>query len=68
MKKNMGIVDKAIRILVAVVIAVLYFTQVVSGTFSMILLLVAVIFLVTSLVGTCPLYMLFGISTIGKKK
>ncbi|MBL7692375.1 MAG: DUF2892 domain-containing protein [Flavipsychrobacter sp.] len=66
MKKNMGLADKAIRILVAVVIAVLYFTHQISGTTATILGVLAVVFTLTSLVGTCPLYLPFGIST--KKK
>jgi len=66
MKKNMGTIDKAIRILVAVVIAVLYFTHVVSGTLGIILLVLAGVFVLTSLVSFCPLYTLVGLST--KKK
>ena len=66
MKKNMGTVDKVIRIVVAAIILVLYFTHVVTGTLAVILLILAGILVVTSLIGTCPLYMLFGLST-GKK-
>ncbi len=68
MKKNMGIIDKVIRILVAVVIAVLYFTNVIPGTLGIILLAVAVIFLLTSVISFCPLYLPFGISTAKKKE
>jgi hypothetical protein len=67
MKKNMGTVDKVIRVLVAVIILVLYFTHVISGTLAVILLILAGVFVVTSLVGTCPLYLPFGINT-GKKE
>jgi len=67
MKKNMGTTDKAIRILVAVVIAVLYFTNVISGILAVILLILAVIFIVTSILGFCPLYLPFGLNT-GKKE
>lgn len=63
MKANMGTIDKSLRILAAVVIAVLYFTNVISGTAAIILLTIAGIFIVTSLVGFCPLYKLVGIST-----
>lgn len=63
MKQNMGNLDKAIRVLVAVVIAVLYFTNVISGTIAIVLLVFATVFVVTSLIGTCPLYIPFGIST-----
>ncbi len=66
MKKNMGLADKAIRILVAAVIAVLYFTHQISGTAAIVLGVLAIVFTLTSLVGTCPLYLPFGIST--KKK
>lgn len=62
----MGLADKAIRILVAVVIAVLYFTHQISGMAATILGVLAVVFTLTSVVGTCPLYLPFGIST--KKK
>ena len=67
MKKNMGTVDRVIRVLVAVIIVVLYFTHVISGTLAVILLILAGIFVVTSLLGTCPLYILLGISTRKKE-
>lgn len=63
MKKNMGTIDKVIRILVAVVLAVLFFTKVITGTLGIVLLAVAVIFVLTSLISFCPLYLPFGIST-----
>lgn len=59
----MGTVDKVIRILVAVIILVLYFTHVITGTLAVILLVLAGVFVVTSLIGTCPLYLPFGLST-----
>ena len=67
MKKNMGTVDRVIRVLVAVIIAVLYFTHVISGTLAVILLILAGIFIVTSLLGTCPLYIPLGINTRKKE-
>jgi hypothetical protein len=67
MKKNMGTIDKVIRILVAVVVAVLYFTHVISGTLGIILLVLAGVFVLTSLVSVCPLYMPFGLSTMKKE-
>ena len=67
MKKNMGTVDKVIRVLVAVIVLVLYFTHVISGTLAVILLILAGVFIVTSLIGTCPLYLPFGLNT-GKKE
>ena len=63
MKKNMGLLDRIIRVSLVVLIAVLYFTNVISGTWAIVLGVVAVIFLLTSLIGVCPLYMPFGIST-----
>lgn len=63
MKKNMGTVDRVIRTLIAVVIAVLYFTGQISGTWAIILGIVALVFLLTSLVGGCPAYLPFGLST-----
>ena len=62
----MGNVDRVIRILVAVVVLVLYFTHVITGTLAVILLILAGIFVVTSFIGFCPLYLPFGFNT-GKK-
>jgi len=67
MKTNMGNADRIIRILIAVVIAVLYFTEVITGTPGIVLLILAGIFVLTSLVRVCPLYMPFGIRTCRKK-
>jgi hypothetical protein len=67
MKKNMGTIDRVIRILVAVVVAILYFTNVISGTLGTILLVVAAVFVVTSIVSICPLYMLLGLSSRKKE-
>ena len=66
MKKNMGTIDKAIRIVVAVVIGVLFYTGVIAGVLGIVLLVLAAVFLLTSLVSFCPLYLPFGINT-GKK-
>lgn len=63
MKKNMGTADKIVRVLVAVVIAVLYFMEIISGTLAIVLAVLAGIFVLTSLVSFCPLYMPFGIKT-----
>jgi hypothetical protein len=63
MKKNMGTVDKVIRILVAVVVAVLFATKVITGTLGIVLLVFAAVFVLTSLIGFCPLYLPFGLST-----
>jgi len=66
MKKNMGNIDKAARILAALIIAILYFTGSIASTTAIILLVVAVIFILTSFVSFCPLYAPFGISTLKK--
>jgi len=68
MKKNMGTIDKVIRILVALVIAVLFFTKVIIGVLGIVLLVVAVVFVLTSFISFCPLYWPFGIRTNGKKQ
>jgi hypothetical protein len=67
MKKNMGIADKIIRILIAAVVAILYFTNVISGTLGIVLLILSGVFILTSLISFCPLYLPFGLNT-GKKK
>lgn len=67
MKPNMGTLDKTLRVLVAVVIIALYYFGIIqSGTLALVLLAFALIFVLTSLIGFCPLYLPLGIST--KKK
>jgi hypothetical protein len=69
MKKNMGITDRALRVLIAVAIIVIYFsTNLLSGALAIILLIVSGIFIATSFISFCPLYWPFGINTAGKKK
>jgi len=63
MKTNMGNLDRAIRIILAIVLVVLYFSGVVSVPVGIVFLIVAGIFLLTSLVSFCPLYVPFNIST-----
>ncbi len=67
MKPNMGTIDKAIRILLALVVVVLYFTHLISGTVAIILLVLAGVFILTSLVSFCPLYFPFGLSSKPKE-
>jgi len=64
MTKNMAMADRVIRAIIAVVIAVLYFTGVINGTLGLILGVVAVIFLLTGIISFCPIYRLFGLSTL----
>jgi hypothetical protein len=68
MKKNMGTADKVIRIILAIIVAALYFTGTVSGTVGIVLLVLAGVFVLTSLVSFCPLYAPFGIKTCAVKE
>lgn len=67
MKKNLGFTDRFIRVVLAVIVAALYFANIISGTVAIVLLILAAVFLLTSLVGVCPLYLPFGLSTLRKK-
>jgi hypothetical protein len=67
MDKNMGTADRAIRVLLAIVVAILYVTGRISGTVAVVLGLIAVVFVVTSAMGFCPAYLPFKITTAGKK-
>ena len=66
MKKNMGNTDKTVRILIAIVIAALYFTGPLTGVLGIVLLVFAAIFVLTSFISFCPLYAPFGINTCKK--
>lgn len=66
MKKNVGIVDKAIRIILAILIAILYFTNQISGTVAIVLGIIAIMLLLTSLMSFCPFYAVVKLSTIKK--
>ena len=66
MKQNMGSTDKIIRILIALVIGVLYYTETIRGTTAIVLGAFAIIFLITSFISFCPLYLPFGINTSKK--
>ena len=63
MKQNMGNADRIIRVVLAVAVAILYFTNLISGTAAIILGILAIVFLLTSVVGFCPLYAPFKLST-----
>lgn len=63
MKKNMGKADKAVRLLIAAIVATLYFTDIISGTIGIVLLVFAGVFVLTSMVSFCPLYAPFGLNT-----
>jgi len=67
MKKNMGTTDRVIRILVAILFSVLYFAGVIQGTTGVILLILSVVFLVTGILASCPLYLPLKIDTRKKE-
>lgn len=67
MKKNMGSPDRIIRIIAAIVFALLYFTGTVTGTWGIVLLVLGGVFVLTSFVGFCPLYAIFGMNTCPTK-
>jgi hypothetical protein len=67
MKTNMGSADRIIRLIVAAVIAVLYFTDSITGPLGIVLLSLAGVFVLTSFIGFCPLYAPFGIKTCSKQ-
>ncbi len=64
----MGTIDRLLRTAAAVLVAILFLTRQITGVFSVILGLLALIFILTSLAGTCPLYIPFKFSTIRKNK
>lgn len=68
MKKNLASADRIIRILLAALLAYLYFGGIVTGTWGIVLVVLGGVFVLTSLVGFCPLYAMFGISTCTAKK
>jgi len=68
MKKNMGIADRVIRVIIAAVFLTLYFTNVLTGTLGIVLIVISGIFVLTSLVSFCPIYALTGLSSRTKQK
>jgi uncharacterized membrane protein YgaE (UPF0421/DUF939 family) len=68
MKSNMGSTDKMVRIIVAIVIAILFFTHVISGTLGIILLILGGVLALTSFISFCPLYAIVGLKTTKEKK
>lgn len=68
MKKNVGVLDKVFRIAVAVIIALLYYFEVITGTLGIVLIILAIVFLLTALLNFCGLYALFGCNTCSKTK
>ena len=68
MKKNMGKTDRIIRVVIAVIIAGLYYSGYISGTLGLVLLILAAVFLITSFVSFCPLYVPLGLNTCSDKE
>ena len=68
MKKNIGSVDRVIRILAAIIIAILYFTGQITGTAAIVLGILAIVLLLTSFISFCPLYAPFNFSTKKEEK
>ncbi|MBK9508164.1 MAG: DUF2892 domain-containing protein [Cytophagaceae bacterium] len=67
MKKNMGLIDRGLRVLVALVLAFLYYNGTLTGTWGIVALVIAVVFLLTSLISFCPLYTVIGLNTSDKR-
>lgn len=63
MKQNIGTADKIIRMIIAIIVGVLIFTGAIKGTAALVLGILAAVFVLTALAGTCPLYIPFKIST-----
>jgi len=68
MKKNVGNVDKLVRILIAIAIVVLYYTNSITGMLAIVLMAVGIVLLLTVLFNFCPLYAVFGIKTCKTEK
>lgn len=68
MKRNMGTADRIVRLIIAAVIVALFFTNLISGTLGVVLLILAGVFVLTGFVSFCPLYPVFGLNTCGVRK
>ncbi len=67
MKKNMGGTDRIIRILIAIIVAILFWQGIITGTLAYVLMVLSAVFVLTSLISFCPLYTLIGLNTCPKK-
>jgi small-conductance mechanosensitive channel len=63
MKRNVGTIDRSIRLVLALVVAVLYLTGQITGIAAIVLGILAVVFVLTSVAGSCPLYSVAGLTT-----
>ena len=68
MKKNMGSIDRTIRITIAAIFIITWLANLISGATAVVLVSLATVFMVTSLIGFCPLYKLFGINTCPRQQ
>jgi len=68
MKRNVGNTDKIVRWILSLIFVVLYFTNIVTGTLGIVLLIVAAVLIITTFINFCPLYLPFGINTFKKKE
>lgn len=68
MKKNISATDRIIRVMIAAITAILFFTNIISGIAGIVLMAVGGILLLTSVINFCPIYYVLGISTFGKKE
>jgi hypothetical protein len=68
MTKNMGSADRIIRVIIAAIVGILYFTGTISGALGIILLVLSGVFVLTSVISFCPLYAPFGIKTCKVKE
>lgn len=68
MKTNMGSIDRVVRIIIAIAISVLFFTNIITGILAIVLLILAGVFVLTSLVSFCPIYVIVGVRTNKKKE
>jgi hypothetical protein len=68
MKRNVGNADRVIRLILAAVFAVLYFTETITGTVGLVLVALGAIFVLTSVVSFCPIYAIVGLNTCPTKK
>jgi len=68
MKKNVGTIDRIVRVIVAILVIVLYVTGAITGTLAIVLLVLSAIFILTSAISFCPLYFPLHISTAKKRK
>ena len=68
MKNNMGLTDRIVRVIIAAIIGILYFSGILSGTLGIVLMVIAAVFVLTSIFSFCPLYAPFGLNTCAFKK